>query len=401
MKKLTQSLSAALFVLLTALMGLVAHYDAALPDHYYTSDGRGTSLGCLFEVELTPKHNNEVYEALAQNSEQTEAELKLFGIIPIKDAKISKADTPLLIPGGTPVGIKMLTDGVMVVKIQDVDDGECPAVKANLCEGDNIISADGEKLTSSSRLSEIIMNSKGNDITLEVMRDGRAFQTILSPVFSENEGCYKGGLWIRDSSAGIGTLTFIDPETGCYGALGHPISDCDTYTTLPLGKGEIADVTITGYEKGERGCPGELFGTFVSSLAAGSIEKNCEQGVFGKMTYSSRARAIPIAFKSEVKTGSAKILTTINGNKPCEYDIEIEKLTLSTGAKSKNIVIKVTDPELLELAGGIVQGMSGSPIIQDGKLVGAVTHVFVSDPTRGYGIFIENMLDAAQDIQLS
>jgi stage IV sporulation protein B len=164
--------------------------------------------------------------------------------------------------------------------------------------------------------------------------------------------------------------------------------------TLPLGSGEIVDVTITGYEKGERGCPGELFGTFVSGLASGSIIVNCEQGVFGKMTYSSRADAIPIAFKSEVKQGPAKILTTISGNKPQEFDIEIEKLTISSACKTKNIVIKVTDPRLLEATGGIVQGMSGSPIIQDGKLVGAVTHVFVSDPTRGYGIFIENMMEA-------
>ena len=152
----------------------------------------------------------------------------------------------------------------------------------------------------------------------------------------------------------------------------------------------------TGYEKGERGCPGELFGTFVSGLASGSIIVNCEQGVFGKMTYSSRADAIPIAFKSEVKQGKAKILTTISGNKPEEFDIEIEKLTISSACKTKNIVIKVTDPRLLSATGGIVQGMSGSPIIQDGKLVGAVTHVFVSDPTRGYGIFIENMMEAAE-----
>ena len=400
MKGLIKSAAAVFITLMTAVMGIVGYYDAVLPEHYYISGGSSSTLMCLFDVELAPKQ--EAIEAYSEggssgdgaSDEGVEGELKLWGIIPIKDAKISRSEAKCLIPGGSPVGIKLLTDGVMVVKVQDVAEGECPAVKARLAEGDNIISADGVRLHSSTQLSEIIEASGGKDINLEVSRDGRIFTTVLTPIYSEKECAYKGGLWIRDSSAGVGMLTFTDPETGSYGALGHPISDCDTMKTLPLGSGEIVDVTITGYEKGERGCPGELFGTFVSGLASGSIIVNCEQGVFGKMTYSSRADAIPIAFKSEVKQGPAKILTTISGNKPQEFDIEIEKLTISSACKTKNIVIKVTDPRLLEATGGIVQGMSGSPIIQDGKLVGAVTHVFVSDPTRGYGIFIENMMEA-------
>lgn len=396
MNKLIKCLSAAMMVFLSAVMGIVGYYDANLPEHYYLSDGQESSLICFFDVSLDT--HDEAIEASADGSYAVSGELKLWGIIPIKEAKISRTDAPVLIPGGTPVGIKLLTDGVMVVKIQEVADGICPAKEAMLFEGDNIISANGISLTSSSQLSKIIESCGGSTIELEISREGQIFKTSLTPVLSQTEGVYKGGLWIRDSSAGVGTLTFIDPKTGCYGALGHPISDCDTYKTLPLGSGEIVDVAITGYEKGERGCPGELFGTFVSGLASGSIQKNCDQGVFGKMTYSAYGEAIPIAFKSEVKTGPATILTTISGNKPAEYSVEIEKLTLSTSARTKNIVIRVTDPELLEKTGGIIQGMSGSPIIQDGKLVGAVTHVFVSDPTRGYGIFIENMLDSAQDM---
>ncbi|MCD8005474.1 MAG: SpoIVB peptidase [Oscillospiraceae bacterium] len=396
MRRLTKGIAAALLIISLALMGVVGYYDAVLPDTYYVSEGGQAVVNCLFEIEISSGSDVIAASAGGITTEETEAELKLFGVIPVKSAKIVRTDAKMLIPGGSPVGVKLLTDGVMVVKTAEVTEGISPAYEAGIRAGDNIISANGEKLNSSARLSEIIENSQGEEITLTVMRNGKTFTAAVTPVYSEIDGVYKAGLWIRDSTAGVGTLTFIDPETGIFGALGHPISDSDTLTTLPLGSGEIVDVVITGYDRGERGCPGELYGTFVSGLASGTIELNCEQGIFGAMTYPSRQEAIPIAYKAEVRTGPATILTTIDGSTPQEFEIEIERVTLSSSSKSKNIIIKVTDPELLELTGGIVQGMSGSPIIQDGKLVGAVTHVFVSDPTRGYGIFIENMLDATE-----
>ncbi|MCD7784676.1 MAG: SpoIVB peptidase [Oscillospiraceae bacterium] len=394
MRRLTKGIAAVFLAISLLLMGAVGYYGAVLPDTYYISEGGSATVDCLFDITIDA--TDAIVAASTGNIEETGAEIKLFGVIPVKSAKIVHADAKMLIPGGSPVGVKLLTDGVMVVKTAEVTEGISPAYEAGICAGDNIISANGEKLYSSARLSEIIENSDGETIVFEVMRNGRSFEASVTPVYSDKDGVYKAGLWIRDSTAGVGTLTFIDPETGIFGALGHPISDSDTLTTLPLGSGEIVDVVITGYDKGERGCPGELYGTFVSGLASGTIELNCEQGIFGTVTYPSRQEAIPIAFKSEVKTGSATILTTIDGSTPQEFEVEIERVTLSSAAKSKNIVIKVTDPELLELTGGIVQGMSGSPIIQDGKLVGAVTHVFVSDPSRGYGIFIENMLDATE-----
>ncbi|MCD8106669.1 MAG: SpoIVB peptidase [Oscillospiraceae bacterium] len=398
MKRLTKSIAAAFLIISLSLMGIVGYYDAVLPDTYYLSDGVTATIDCLFDITI--ESGEAVVAASTRDSvtEETIAEIKLCGVIPVKSAKIVRTDAKMLIPGGSPVGVKLLTDGVMVVKTAEVTDGVSPAYEAGICAGDNIIRANGEEIISSARLSEIIESSQGEPITFEVMRNGRSFETTVTPVYSEKDGVYKAGLWIRDSTAGVGTLTFIDPETGIFGALGHPISDSDTLTTLPLGSGEIVDVVITGYDKGTRGCPGELYGTFVSGLASGTIELNCEQGIFGTMTYPSRQEAIPIAYKAEVRTGAATILTTIDGSTPQEFEIEIERVTLSSAAKSKNIVIKVTDPELLELTGGIVQGMSGSPIIQDGKLVGAVTHVFVSDPTRGYGIFIENMLEATESL---
>lgn len=394
MRRLTKGIAVVFLVVSLTLMGAVGYFGTVLPDTYYLSDGGTATVNCLFDITI--EAGDAAIAASTGEAEATDAEIRLFGVIPVKNAKIVHADAKMLIPGGSPVGVKLLTDGVMVVKTAEVMEGVSPAHEAGICAGDNIISANGEKLYSSARLSEIIEDSQGSEIVFEVARNGRSFEVSVTPIYSENDGVYKAGLWIRDSTAGVGTLTFIDPETGIFGALGHPISDSDTLTTLPLGSGEIVDVVITGYDKGERGCPGELYGTFVSGLASGTIELNCEQGIFGTVTYPSRQEAIPIAFKSEVRTGPATILTTIDGSTPQEFEVEIEKVSLSSSAKSKNIIIKVTDPELLEKTGGIVQGMSGSPIIQDGKLVGAVTHVFVSDPTRGYGIFIENMLEATE-----
>ena len=399
MKRVSRLIKGTAAVFLTAalaVMAIVGFYSHSLPDSYYLTEGMSAGysrLGCLLDVRLYRSEDSVL--ASANGDSLCSGELKLWGTVPIKDAELKSAKAPSLIPGGSPIGIKFLTDGVMVVKLQEVLEGVCPAKDAGLVAGDNIVSANGERLSSSARLSQIISESGGEPIALTVQRGRDSYETSLVPVQSQADGSFKGGILIRDSSAGVGTLTYIDPKTGCYGALGHQISDCDTQRTLPLGSGEIVDVTVTGYERGERGCPGELFGTFVSGLAAGSVTKNCEQGVFGVMTYPPHGEAVPIAFRQEVCEGKASILTTISGNTPKEYEVEIERISLSDGLGTKNLVIRVTDPELLSQTGGIVQGMSGSPILQNGKLVGAVTHVFLSDPSRGYGIFIENMLEAA------
>ena len=367
------------------IMGSVGYFSNALPDSFFVSGDNITRFGGIFTLEIS----DDDLPAASFSGDESRGTVKLFGLIPIKEAGIKKTEAPLLIPGGSPIGIKLLTDGVVVVSINDGG----PADGAGISSGDCILSANGEILNSSNRLAEIISSSHGEKIDLKIRREGKEFQTCVTPEFSEKEGAFKAGLWIKDSSAGVGTLTFIDPKTHKFGALGHPVSDGSTGKILPLGSGEIVDVTITGCDSGSPGCPGELFGTFLSGLAAGNIEKNCEQGIFGKLNYvGGSAKAIPIAFCTEVEPGPATILTTVEGSSPKEYDVVIEKVSL--GAQdTKNMIIRVTDPELLKVTGGIVQGMSGSPIIQGGKLVGAVTHVFVSDPERGYGIFIENMLD--------
>ncbi len=394
MNRFIKRLTGAAAALCLAIFAAVGYYGEVLPDSYCVSERGLPNMGGFLSMSA----KSGAVEASADAFGAVEqATIKLFGIIPIKDAEVTVADAPVLIPGGSPVGIKLLTDGVVVVSTQEVAGLGAPAGDAGIKAGDCILSANGELLSSSDRLARIIMNSHGEPITMTVRRDGKEFDTTVTPIFSEGEGTFKAGLWIKDSSAGVGTMTFIDPESGTFGALGHPISDADTQSILPLGSGEIVDVTITGCDKGSEGCPGELFGTFLSGLAAGNIMKNCEQGIFGRINYTNGCvSAMPIAFRTEVETGPATILTTVSGSAPEEYSVSIEKLSLSDSARTKNLVIKVTDPRLLSLTGGIVQGMSGSPIIQNGKIVGAVTHVFVSDPTMGYGIFIENMLEACE-----
>ena len=218
------------------------------------------------------------------------------------------------------------------------------------------------------------------------------------PVKAASDEVYRCGIWVRDSSAGIGTVTFYDPSTGVFGGLGHAVCDVDTGGVMPLAEGQVVPVSIHGVQKGEAGTPGELQGSFLTTLSCGELRKNTETGVYGVLNRNPAAgrEAIPICLRQEVKEGPVQILTTISGTEPALYDAVIEKVSLGDHTPTKNLILRITDPELLSKTGGIVQGMSGSPILQDGKLAGAVTHVFVNDPTRGYGIFAENMLDAAR-----
>ncbi|MBR5121463.1 MAG: SpoIVB peptidase [Oscillospiraceae bacterium] len=387
MNKLIKKFSASLLAVCLALICTVNYFSAILPETYYVCGGESFNIGQFLEIEPT----SYIEATASYEGESIDGEIKLFGVIPVKPVKIKQAQAPHLIPGGTPIGIKILTQGVVVVRVQEGS----PAEKAGIRKGDNIIIANGEKISSSTQLSQIISEAKETEIKITFIREGKKNSVSFKPQFSEQDSTYKAGIWIKDSSAGVGTLTFIDPETGVFGALGHPISDYETGKLLPLGSGEIVNAVITGCEKGESGVPGELFGSFASNVACGEITKNCEQGIFGTTTSKQSGEALPIAFRSEVKIGKATVLTTVEGTTPKAYEVEIERIIQSPSARSKNIIVKVTDPKLLEITGGIVQGMSGSPIIQDGKLVGAITHVFVSDPTRGYGIFIEDMLKEA------
>lgn len=386
------------------LLGLTAYINLAAPDHYYNVEGETFSISSMFGIQVNTSYEE---DAAAQAGTDTPVSqqigLSLFGIIPVKTATVDTVPEIMLAPCGTPFGVKILTDGVIVVGLNDITtaDGTVnPGKQANIQTGDIIYKINGVEVSSNDDVAKAISSSKGETVSVELQRDGKNLTLPLTPALSSIDNTYKAGLWVRDSSAGIGTVSFYDPQTGAFGGLGHAISDVDTGEVLPVLKGDVVNVKIHDIVKGTVGTPGELRGSFVSNESCGTITVNNDSGVFGTMYEAPYYdRLVPMGLKQEIQTGKATILTTINGSTPKEYEIKIEKFNLFENSPTKNMVIRITDPELLELCGGIVQGMSGSPILQNGKLVGAVTHVFVNDPTRGYAIFAENMYQNVSILQ--
>ncbi len=308
-----------------------------------------------------------------------------------------------LIPGGMAFGVKFFTEGAVVLGTTGVETASgvvSPAKDCGIQSGDIIIRAGGTEFKSASELIQRIAGCGGKPIVIAFVRNGEEKNVTVEPVRDMESGEYRIGVLVRDSTAGIGTVTYIDPETLDFGGLGHGIYDSETGLLLPLSRGAIVDVEITDVVKSVKNDPGELKGNF-DSRVIGELWDNSNQGVFGRFVSlpKNTETAIPVADKSEIKEGKAHILTTLNGHEREEYEIEIEHIYGGSG-DMKNFVIHVTDERLISRTGGIVQGMSGSPIIQDGKLIGAVTHVLVNDPSRGYGIFIENMLHTAYDVSV-
>lgn len=306
-----------------------------------------------------------------------------------------------VIPGGQPIGVKLNTDGPLVVGFADIDTihgrQQSPAAVAGIEIGDSIMEIEGIKIEDNASISKIVNSFGEKPLNIKVKRNNMEKMIQVKASATTVEGEYKLGIWVRDSTAGIGTLTFYDPETKKFGALGHPINDVDTGSLLSIKNGSIYNAKIVSVKIGEKGKPGELRGIFSESERIGRLRSNTLTGIYGdvegKCPKGIYKDPIPVAMQNEIKEGPAKILSSVNGNEVKEYDVVIEKLTHQTKASSKSMVIRVTDKELLDKTGGIVQGMSGSPIIQDGKLIGAVTHVFVNKPDTGYGIYIEWMLE--------
>ena len=395
LRRTWQLMTGGLSVVTLAALCWALCLSATLPDRYYLAKGSRFSLG---DSSLIQTSSNDGYPLSVYSSTGNtfRMDLKLLGLINIKPVSVQVVDRRVVALCGTPFGIKMVTDGVMVVGTGAVTDcnsrAVSPAQTAGIQEGDIILSINGEKISSKKQLTKLVESSAGQPLSLVVRRGEQLTSLHLSPVRSSLVNSYHLGLWVRDSSAGIGTMTFYDPNNGCFAGLGHAICDVDTGQLMPLSQGEIVEASIIGVHAGKSGSPGQLQGAFVANRSIGSLYTNSYNGVYGRLlSQPVDAQTIPMAQCQEVRQGPVKILTTVSGQKPQLFDACIEKLSLSQDEPTKNMVLRITDPDLLELSGGIVQGMSGSPIIQDGMLVGAVTHVFVNDPTRGYGIFAENM----------
>lgn len=342
---------------------------------------------------------NEPFTLQSSQTGRFSINLKLFGFINFKKISLDVIETVELIPCGTPIGISVETDGILVLgnnRITGADGLNYEPANNKLKSGDYIISVNDKKVMHKEELINEIQKSKGKDIILQVRRNGETVSVNITPV-KTIDGDYKIGTWIRDDTQGIGTLTFISTD-GHFGALGHGITDIDTGLLMEINNGIIYDAEIMSIVKGKEGEPGELIGMIRQSekYRIGYITDNTHQGIFGTVNhrykFKEEFKPLKIGFKQEVKVGKAYIRCMVEG-KITDYEIEIQKVDMSNSNHSKGLVIKITDERLLNATGGIVQGMSGSPIIQNNKIIGAVTHVFIQNSTKGYGTFIENMVN--------
>lgn len=371
---------------------------AALPDTFTLAPGEKLRIAALPFVQAGPAAQG---AAAAVGAAEADASanrtLRLFGVVPVKTVRTVEQARRTVSVQGTPFGVKMFADGALVVAFSDQYTAlgtENPAKEAGLRLGDLIVSAGGQPVRNNEELAAAIAAAGGAAIEIVYTRDGETCTTTLAPVADRDTGTWRAGVWVRDSSAGIGTLTFTDPEAGSFAGLGHAVSDADTGTAFTLLSGEIVAVAVTGVQKGAAGAPGALRGEFAGDTL-GTIAANDATGVYGRWQGAHSGTAMPIAYPQEVAPGPAEILATVDGGAPRRYAVEIERVNLTAADPNRNLLIRVVDDALLQTTGGIVQGMSGSPVLQDGRLVGALTHVLVNDPVCGYGIFADTMLTRA------
>ena len=396
-KRMQRAKLAAAYLLL-ALAAALGWLYSCLPDRVYLEPGQALYLPRFAWVEPQRGHGSRnVASTRAVGSYQTT--LTLGGWLPIKTIRAVVTERPRVTVCGTPFGVKMFSEGALIVGFSEIgqaDGGTSnPAKEAGLRLGDRVICIGQTRTESNDAVKEALDAAEGQSVEVVYIRSGEQKLTTLTPVWDGAAGQWRAGMWVRDSSAGVGTLTFADEELGVFAGLGHPISDSDTGESVALRSGEIVPCEITGCSAGTAGSPGELKGRFLSAHAIGAIRINGENGVYGTTRTHFSGQLREIAFAQEVVTGPAEIWATIEGETPRAYRIQIERV--SDADPRRNLVIRVTDPSLLSATGGIVQGMSGSPILQNGRLVGAVTHVLVNDPTRGYGIFAQTMLEQAKN----
>ncbi len=406
--KIANRIVKALFLVLLIsnilIFSAVIYLDNSIDSKFKIKNGESLDIGTT--LPITAEYNGARLSRVSGNygvGEEFEVDLKVFGIIPISTAKVEVIDELQVAVLGTPFGMKIYTKGVLVSDITDVateNGNQNPAKQAGLKAGDYIISVNGKKVYTNEDLGYIIENSNGEKMKFEVMRGNTKIYFNFAAVKAKDTEQYKIGVWVKDSSAGIGTLTFYSPTTNLLCGLGHGVCDEESKKILEIEKGEIVSAQIISVEKGKMGTAGQLKGRF-NFESLGDIRLNCERGIYSEFKGNLKfTNLTEIALKQEIKEGKAEIFCTIDGEVPKAYECEIEIRNSYYNSSTQNMLITITDSELLQKTGGIVQGMSGSPILQNGKLIGAVTHVLLDDSTKGYGIFAENMLETAQSVQL-
>ena len=394
------------FILLFFLMIVYVYTLAisAIPKNIILFQGEDLQINTLFGISINQNNNKDSILASSRTDLKETGtyslNVNLFNVFKAKEITVDVIQDTYIVPVGNLAGLKLYTNGVMVVGTTDITsiDGKKyrPFENTDIQEGDIITKVNNTIITSTDHLIECINNSKGEEITLLCVRDGKDFEATIMPVKSVSGG-FKLGLWVRDSAAGIGTVTFYEPNSKLFGALGHGIVDIDTEKLIDIECGEFVTTKIVNIIKGFSGEPGKIQGTVENQETIGEIYSNTIFGVYGKLNniealQIDTSNIIPVASRNDINEGEAKILCcTENGNVQ-EYNIEIKKIYLNNSSNNKSMLIKITDEKLLDATGGIIQGMSGCPIIQDGKFIGAITNVLVSDPTAGYAVFSDMMI---------
>lgn len=403
MKKTIRSLTVVFAIFAFAMHSAAIFFDLSLPDTYNVSPDEKLSIGAYGMI--SSGQNGEKILQADKNQNQTSKEtvtLKIFNLIPIKEVSVNSQERRTVTVSGQPFGIKLYSRGVMVVGMSDIEatgGTSNPAADAGLEIGDMILEVGGNKVSSNEEVAKYVEESDGNALSILIERGGHEIVLTLHPVLSASAGRYMAGIWVRDSSAGIGTLTFCDDD-GIFGGLGHPICDSDTGKIIPISKGEIVPAEIGDVTKSVSGCAGELKGYFCEGKLNGTISLNGETGIYGKLDPSSvEGKKMTVAHCQEIEIGPAQVLSTIGGSTPKLYECIIERINYNGTSEAKNMTVRITDEALIAKTGGIVQGMSGSPIIQNGRLIGAVTHVFVNNPTCGYAVFAEKMCESSEKVE--
>lgn len=387
---------------------------SSIPSKAIIFKGQKFDIGNFLGISLDVDNNNfssVLASTTLEDSIQPEignvtARVKLFDIFTVKNVDVSVIEKQRVIPVGQLAGLKLYIHGVLVVGLSEITSENNEKLKpyenSGIKEGDTIIKIDDKEIIDTENLIDIVNNSKGKNLKIQYVRNSEEYETEITPVKTNKTG-YKLGLWVRDSAAGIGTLTYYEPQTKTFAALGHGITDIDTGNLIDISNGEFLTTKILSIVKGQKGNPGKIQGSIDNQKSIGKICKNSDLGIYGilentEVIEKSNTESMEIADRNEIELGDAKILCSLDGGNPEEYEIEIEKIFIQNSEDNKSMLIKITDKELLNKTGGIVQGMSGSPVIQNGKFIGAVTNVLVNDPTSGYAVFADLMIKEAQDI---
>ena len=396
-------------LVLTLYVSPAAQLMRSLPDRLSVAEGQSAALHAPFPLQLEMKAQA-ADSSLAQTLQEADAQartstatISLFGLLPLRDVQIDISEDLKLYPGGQSVGVALRTKGVLVVGTSDLTGAHSPARLAGIKPGDLITAAEGKTIQSTEDLTSLVAAYGAAPMALTVRRGESTLSLTLQAKRDGQSGDYRIGAWVRDSTAGVGTLSFYGEQGMSYGALGHAITDTDTRQILTVGAGELMLADIVDVRRGQSGNPGELKGSFLrEKRVIGSIARNTVYGIYGQMSdvpaHPIYPDGLPIGRRDAVHEGPATILCTVDASGMKEYDVEIVEVARQSAPAQRSMVLRVADEELLEKTGGIVQGMSGSPIIQDGRLIGAVTHVFVNDPTMGYGLYIEWMLQESSQI---